>query len=110
LKPVFVAFAERKLEREFESLKTGRYPEPLLYEEILKAIVALKSSPLSGAKIQKRLWPKGYIREYGITNLWKYDLREGWRLIYTIKEDEIRILNVILEWFNHADYERRFKY
>jgi hypothetical protein len=39
-----------------------------------------------------------------------YDLPGGWRLVYTIKEDEITILNVILEWFNHKGYEKRFNY
>jgi len=38
------------------------------------------------------------------------DLPDGWRLVYTIKEDEVRILNIILEWFDHKDYEKRFKY
>jgi hypothetical protein len=50
------------------------------------------------------------VKEYGITNLWKYDLPNAWRLIYTIKEDEVTILNVILEWFDHKEYGRRFKY
>ncbi|MFT4309184.1 MAG: hypothetical protein ACMXYL_01710 [Candidatus Woesearchaeota archaeon] len=50
------------------------------------------------------------IRNYRITNLWKYDLPSGWRLIYTIKTDEVMIISVILEWFSHKDYERRFNY
>jgi len=39
------------------------------------------------------------------------ELPDGWRLIYTIKTpNRIQILAVILEWFNHKDYERRFHY
>lgn len=45
-----------------------------------------------------------------LTNLWKYDLPDAWRLIYTIKEDEIKILSIILEWFDHKEYERKFNY
>ena len=70
----------------------------------------MKNNPACGIKIPKRLWPKIYLQKYSITNLWKYGLPNGWRLIYTIKEDEIMILNVILEWFDHKEYERRFKY
>ncbi len=61
-------------------------------------------------KIPKKLWPAEYIKSYNITNLWKYNLPNAWRLIYTIKEDEVMILNVILEWFDHKGYEKRFGY
>lgn len=65
---------------------------------------------MCGTKIPKRLWPKIYVKEYKITNLWKYDLPNAWRLIYTILEDKIMILNVILEWFSHKDNEKKFGY
>jgi hypothetical protein len=32
------------------------------------------------------------------------------RLIYSITGDEISIVSIILEWFDHKDYERRFSY
>lgn len=70
----------------------------------------MKKDPLCGIKIQKRLWPKEYKKKYGITNLWKYDLPNGWRLIYTIESDEVKIINIILEWFDHKEYSKRFKY
>ena len=40
----------------------------------------------------------------------EYDLPNGWRLIYTIESDDLKIMNIILEWFSHKDYERRFNY
>ena len=43
-------------------------------------------------------------------NLWKYDLPKGWRLIYSIVNDEIVVVSLILEWFDHKEYERKFKY
>jgi len=109
-KPIYVTFGEKKIEDEFEILKEGRFQDKQLYEFIDRAIKDMKNNPICGIKIPKRLWPKVYIEKYGITNLWKYDLPNGWRLIYTIKEDEITILNLILEWFDHKEYERRFKY
>jgi len=45
-----------------------------------------------------------------VDNLWKYDMPEGWRLIYTNVSDEVQILAVLLEWFDHKEYERRFHY
>jgi len=70
----------------------------------------LKNDPCCGIKIPKKLWPKIYIEKYNVTNLWRYNLPAAWRLIYTIKENDVMILSVILEWFDHKDYEKRFKY
>ena len=42
-------------------------------------------------------------KQINMKNLWKYDLPNAWRLIYTILEDQVRILNVILEWFPHKN-------
>ena len=106
-KPIHVVFANRKIESEFESLKEGKFEDKNLYKFITKAIHGLKQNPACGIKIPKKLWPKEYA---SIDNLWKYDMPNGWRLIYTIKTEEIMILNVILEWFDHKEYERRFKY
>lgn len=40
-------------------------------------------------------------------NLWKYNLSRSWRLVYTIARDG-DIVVVVLEWFSHEEYERRF--
>ncbi len=109
-KSIYVTFGEVKIEKEFELLKDGKFQDKQLYEFINRAMKEIKINPLCGIKIPKRLWPRIYILENNITNLWKYNLPDGWRLIYTIKENEVMILNVILEWFNHKDYERRFGY
>ena len=109
-KPIYVTFGDRKTESEFDALKEGRFEDKQLYLFIDRAIKDLKLSPSCGIKVPKHLWPKEYIKQYGITNLWKYDLPNGWRLVYTIQTNDVMILNVILEWFNHKDYERRFHY
>lgn len=109
-RPIYVTFGEKKIEREFEELKSGRFEDMQLYSFIDRAIKDLKKNPMCGTKIPKTLWPKEYLKLFSITNLWKYDLPSGWRLIYTIQTNEVMILNVILEWFDHKEYERRFKY
>src|SRR3989338_8560587 len=101
-----VVFVSETLEKSFESLPENE----ILKKHIRRAIEEIKENAFVGIRIPKRLFPGEYVVKYNVTNLWKYDLPNGWRLIYTIKEDEIMILNVILEWFNHKEYERRFKY
>ncbi|HLF53583.1 MAG TPA: hypothetical protein VI544_00205 [Candidatus Nanoarchaeia archaeon] len=91
-------------------LKEGKFEDKKLYEFIDRAINDLKNNPLCGIRVPKKIWPPEYIKKYSITNLWKYDLPNGWRLPYTIESDEVKIVNIILEWFNHKDYERRFGY
>jgi hypothetical protein len=109
-KQINVTYADKKIEDEFELLKSGKFQDKQLYKFIERAKQDLKTGQNCGVKIQKRLWPKAYIQKYNITNLWKYDLPNGWRLIYTIKVNDVMILNVILEWFSHKEYEKRFKY
>lgn len=109
-KPIYVAFGNKKLEHEYESLKEGKFEDAQLYSFIERALVDLKKNPSCGVKIEKRIWPKEYLKKYAITNLWKYDLPNGWRIVYTIQTNEVMILNVILEWFDHKAYEKRFKY
>ena len=88
-KPIFVAFASPKLEKDFNKLKQGKFENKQLYNFIQRAISDLKKNPMCGVKIPRKLWPKGYIKKYQIKNLWKYDLPDGWRLIYSILEDKL---------------------
>lgn len=109
-KPIYVSFANPKLEKVYEKLNQGTYEEKKLHTHIQKAIQELKKNPTCGMKITKSLWPKNYIQKFQIANLWKYDLPDGWRLIYTIFQNQTMILNVILEWFSHKKYEQKFRY
>ena len=109
-KEIFVAFISDKIKLEFETLKEGRFEDKQLYSFICRAINDLKKNPMCGTKIPKKLWPKEYVRNYAITNLWKYDIPNAWRLIYTIENSDIKIVNIILEWFDHKGYDKMFKY
>ena len=105
-----VGFITKKLKSEYLLLSEGRYEDTQLFGFIQRAISDLRKNPTCGIKIPKNLWPKEYVKEYHITNLWKYDLPNGWRLVYTIETNEVLIVAIILEWFDHKEYERRFKY
>lgn len=110
MKLVHVVFAEERLEKSFLSLQYGTSEEAQLYANIQNAIISIKSNPARGIKIPKRLWPREYVKKYGVTNLWKFNLPSAWRLIYTITSDEVTILNIILDWFTHKEYEWKFNY
>lgn len=107
IKPSKVVFISDELERNFNELKD----EDPIKKGMVRAIKDLKENAFCGIQIPKRLFPREYVQKYGINNLWKYDLPNGWRLLYTITpKNEVELISAILEWFNHKEYERRFKY
>ncbi len=96
-----------KIEKEFNELDD----DSEIKSWIRRAMEDLKKNAFCAIPIPKRLIPNYYFQKYGVKNLWKYDLPDGWRLIYTITTpSKVEILSVILEWFNHPNYERRFGY
>ncbi|MBI4044294.1 MAG: hypothetical protein HY392_01145 [Candidatus Diapherotrites archaeon] len=107
---IFVIFVDDKTKEAYDKLKAGKFEDKELYEFINRAIDDMKKNPRVGIHLPKRLIPKEYVQKYGINNLYKYDLPNGWRLIYTIKGSEVEILAVILEWFDHKNYDRKFGY
>lgn len=109
-KEIKVFFGNKNLQQEFDNLKEGKFESKQLYSFLSRAISGIKENPFSGVKIPRKLWPPEFMRKYAIDNLWKYNLPNGWRLIYTIHTNELMILSIILEWFDHKGYERRFRY
>jgi len=107
IKPSKVKFISEKLQESFNSLSE----EDPIKKSIKRAIKDLQNNAFFGIQIPKRLIPKDYILRYNVKNLWKYDLPQGWRLIYTITTDnEVQLISAILDWFNHPEYERKFHY
>lgn len=103
-----VMFVNEKLKQAFEELKDS---DKDFYEELQKARTEISKNAFCCRNAKKELIPKGYIQKYGIGNLWIYDLRDGWRLLYTIvNPNKIEILAIILNWMNHKDYERLFNF
>jgi Txe/YoeB family toxin of Txe-Axe toxin-antitoxin module len=105
-----VVFADRKLKDAFERLKDSNGEDRKLHKWLTRAFDEIAFDAFRGIQIPKRLIPEKYIEQYGIENLWKYDLPGAWRLLYSIARDEIVVVSIILEWLPHKDYERRFGY
>lgn len=108
--PSTTRFADNSIKEAFYKLEQGDESEQRLFRQIDHALSDIEENAFCGIQIPKRLIPKEYKKKYGITNLWKYDLPEGWRLIYSIAKGEIIVISLILEWLNHKNYERRFNY
>ncbi len=108
--PSEIRFADPKVKEAFYRLEKCDNQEKELFKVINQAFDKIEANAFCGIQIPKNLIPKEYIQEYRIKNLWKYNLPKGWRLIYSVLADEIIVVSLVLEWFGHKEYERRFKY
>lgn len=74
---------------------------------IRKGIELLSISPTHGLKIPHSL-PifTYYAKKFEVDNLWKLDVSQEWRLIYTLGNDEIEIIAFVLELLDHKDYDK----
>lgn len=85
-----------------------------VHQSILRSINRvkglLKFNPFAGEQVKKSQIPKEYIKKYDITNLWRIELSNFWRLTYTIKSDEVEIINFVLDIVDHKSYNKIFGY
>ncbi|MEK6913389.1 MAG: hypothetical protein AABW47_01830 [Nanoarchaeota archaeon] len=70
----------------------------------------LKQNPFAGNQIPKSQIPEKYLLKYDVDNLWRIELADRWRLIYTITGNQINIINFVVNIFNHRNYDKVFGY
>ena len=105
--PSKVKFIDDELERAFNTLPNK---DPIK-KALIRAIKNIKEDYQAGEYIPKKDIPEAYLKKYGINNVRVYDLPSAWRLIYTITgSSEIGIISVVLDWMDHKDYEKLFKF
>jgi mRNA-degrading endonuclease RelE of RelBE toxin-antitoxin system len=69
----------------------------------------LKDNPQYGDPINKELIPKE-LKSMGIQNLYRVELSNYWRMLYTIEGNNVEIFLFILSISDHNDYNKLFKY
>ncbi len=103
-----VIFADEKVKEAWLKVKET---DPELAKQLLRARDDIKENAFCGIQISKDKIPKEWVQKYKINNLWKYNLPNAWRLLYSITTPtKIEIISVFLDWMNHKDYERLFKF
>jgi len=105
--PSKIQFADEKVKKAFKQLKSI---DNKFYNHLVRAFKDIEENTFCGIQIPKKLIPKQYLKKYNIHNLWKYNLPDAWRLLYSIEANEIRVISIVLEWMDHKSYERKFKY
>src|SRR3989338_3422056 len=95
-----------------QQLKEGKdnTEEMQLLRSIKQKIEFVKANPFYGNNMPKVLIPQEYIKRYKATNLWRVELTNYWRMLYTIKGDQIEIICFVLDIIDHKEYDKKFEY
>ncbi|OIO81430.1 hypothetical protein AUJ84_01150 [Candidatus Pacearchaeota archaeon CG1_02_32_132] len=80
--------------------------EMQLLKSIKQKIEFIKLNPFYGDNIKKDMIPK----EYNVSNLLRVELSQFWRMLYTIKGDQVEIICFILDIIDHPTYDKKFGY
>ena len=101
-----IIFVDKKLKEEYESLEESTEFR-WLYKSLNRAFGVITKTPSVGIPLKKYRIPKN-LKLKKIDNLWKYDLPSGWRLLYSLGRDKIKIIALVLEWCNHDSYQKKY--
>jgi hypothetical protein len=75
-----------------------------------RSIQNLKNSPICGTHIPKENIPKKFVQKWDIDNLWKIDLTNYWRILYTLETNVVKIKAIVLCITDHKKYNKLFGY
>jgi len=81
-----------------------------LLRSINRVADLLKKNPFAGDQVHKRMIPGKYVEKYETENIWRIELANRWRLIYSISGNQIEIINFVVDIVNHKDYDKIFGY
>jgi Txe/YoeB family toxin of Txe-Axe toxin-antitoxin module len=80
--------------------------EMQLFKSINNKIAILKQNPVYGQNIPKALIPN----TLEVDNLFRVELTHFWRMLYTLKTNEVEIVSFVLNIIDHDDYDKMFGY
>lgn len=95
------SFLELKKRTDKESL--------ILVRSIERKIEILKSNPQFGDPIKKELIPEKFLQQ-NIHNLYRLELSNFWRMLYTIEGDKVEIFVFVLSISDHKEYDQLLGY
>jgi mRNA-degrading endonuclease RelE of RelBE toxin-antitoxin system len=91
-----------------QQIKSGKEntEEMQLLRSIKQKTELIKANPFYGDNIEKRKIPSSY----NVSNLWRVELTGYWRMLYTIKGDQLEIICFVLDIADHERYNKKFGY
>ncbi|MBS3115312.1 hypothetical protein J4482_01650 [Candidatus Woesearchaeota archaeon] len=71
--------------------------------------IILKDNPQYGNPLKKELIPEN-LKRLGIQNLYRTELSNYWRMLYTIEGNTVEIFLFVLNIMDHNEYDKMFGY
>ncbi len=92
----------------WEQRRKGRTnsDEMKLLKSIDNKVAVLKYNPVYGQNVPKALIPKGL----DVDNLFRVELTHYWRMLYTLRTNEVEIVSFVLYIVDHPSYDKLFGY
>lgn len=86
--------------------------EKMILKAVNYKLELVKDNFQYGDPINKDLIPKEYKDKYGATNLFRIELPDFWRMLYTTTHghSEIEIVAFVLDIIDHKEYNKKFGY
>lgn len=81
----------------------------ILLRSIHRLIDILKENPQFGDPVRKQLIPRQF-QEKGIQNLYRVELSNYWRMLYTLQGTQVEIFCFVLSIMDHKEYDKLFGY
>jgi len=90
----------------------GSKIERSILDSINKKVELIKANPHYGNPISKKLIPKEYSDKYGINNLFRVELSNYWRMLYTLTDggSVVEIIPFVLAIIDQGDCDKKFGY
>ena len=84
--------------------------EMQLLGSIKKKSEVIRLNPAYGDKIPRQYWPKELVERYALTNLWRVELTNYWRMLYTLRGDRVEVICFVIHLLDHKKYDKLFGY
>jgi len=114
MKAVRVVFSPEaeKIYKYLNSKASISKTERMILNALNKKLKLIKLNTHYGDPISKNLIPKEYKEKYDINNLFRVELPQFWRMLYTLtnNETQIEIIAFVLDILNHKQYNKKFGY
>lgn len=93
-----------------ESLSSKK--EKMILKSVEQKLEILQKNKHYGNPIRKDLIPLYYKKKYAANNLFRIELPQFWRMLYTLtdEEKEIEIIAFVLDIVDHEEYNKKFNY
>jgi len=86
--------------------------EEAIFNAVVQKFDNLKLNTHYGQAVPKQFIPNEYKTLYGVKNLFKIDMPNYWRMLYTITDGEngTEVIVLVLDIFSHEEYNKKFGY